>query len=34
MTDKYLIQVSKIISVLFKPFYFPVIAFIVLLLFS
>ncbi len=34
MTDKFLIQVSKIISVLFKPFYFPVIAFIVLLLFS
>ena len=34
MTDKYLIQVSKIISVLFKPFYFPVIEFIVLLLFS
>ncbi len=34
MTDKYLIQVSKIISVLFEPFYFPVIAFAVLLLFS
>lgn len=34
MKDKYLIQVSKIISLLFKPFYFPVIAFIALMLFS
>lgn len=34
MNDKYIIQVSKVISLLFKPFYFPVIAFAALLLFS
>ncbi len=34
MMNKYLIQVARVISVLFTPFYFPVIAFIALMLFS
>lgn len=34
MNDKYIIQASKVVSLLFKPFYFPVIAFLALLLFS
>lgn len=34
MRDKYYIQAAKIISLLFTPFYFPLMAFIALMLFS
>lgn len=34
MRDKYLIQAAKIVSLLFTPFYFPLMAFIALMLFS
>lgn len=34
MKNKYLILTAQVISMLFSPFYFPVVAFIVLLIFS
>lgn len=34
MRDKYLIEASKVVSLLFTPFYFPVIAFLALMVFS
>ena len=34
MRDNYLIQAAKIVSLLFTPFYFPLMAFIALMLFS
>ncbi len=34
MRDKYIIKIARAISLLFTPFYFPVIAFLALFMFS